>query len=458
MSAAADLGRSSQLYVEPRLPARWEYSMMALTVLSLVIVGGDMLYEPAEPWHSVLLWADNICCLLFVIDFGARTQRAPRKFEFIRRNWFDLLGAIPMLDVLRGIRLVRLVRLLRITRMATLWRRISRRYDLPVPSSALGSIGAITMVMWMLSAFAFFRFESGENPKLQFSDALWWSMTTLSTVGYGDLYPATLGGRVVAMCTMVLGIGVLGAVAATVASAFVDFKDRGRRGLRRYVMRDHLLVLGWNDKAKLAIVNFLHDPRHEATDVIVVADLESTPMDDPRVRFVRGAPGKASSLKKASAKNAGAAIVLASDPSDARSDHENALVVTALRRLSPKARIAVELVDAENAEHLVYAGCDAVIDMSSTIAHLLVRSVQDIGVSDVVSELLSSEVGSELYRVNVDREFVGKAFRDYAVHMIEQSMSVIGVARDHRNLMNPEPTFVLKADDEVFVVSAEPPE
>jgi voltage-gated potassium channel len=288
-------------------------------------------------------------------------------------------------------------------------------------------------------------------------DALWWSMTTLSTVGYGDLYPVTDGGRVVAVFTMVLGIGLLGAVAATVASALVDFRDRGKRGLRRYTMRDHLLVLGWNEKAKTAISNFLLDPRHEKTDVIVVALLDSAPVEDLRVRFVRGLPGSLRSLRRASAENAGGAIVLAADPTDPRSDHESALIVTALRRINPSVRIGAELVDADNHDHMTFAGCDAVIDKGTTIANLLVRSVQDIGISDVVTELLSSEVGSELYRVQIDDQFAGKPYREYAVKMIEESISVIGIARGHKNLINPEPDLVLEQRDEAFVVSKEPP-
>jgi voltage-gated potassium channel len=256
---------------------------------------------------------------------------------------------------------------------------------------------------------------------------------------------------------MVLGIGLLGAVAATVASALVDFRDRGKRGLRRYTMRDHLLVLGWNEKAKTAISNFLLDPRHEKTDVIVVALLDSAPVEDLRVRFVRGLPGSLRSLRRASAENAGGAIVLAADPTDPRSDHESALIVTALRRINPSVRIGAELVDADNHDHMTFAGCDAVIDKGTTIANLLVRSVQDIGISDVVTELLSSEVGSELYRVQIDDQFAGKPYREYAVKMIEESISVIGIARGHKNLINPEPDLVLEQRDEAFVVSKEPP-
>ena len=103
------------------------------------------------------------------------------------------------------------------------------------------------------------------------------------------------------------------------------------------------------------------------------------------------------------------------------------------------------------------AGCDAVIDKGATIANLLVRSVQDIGVSDVVSELLSSEMGSELYRAKIDPELVGKTYRDYAIKMIDESISVIGIARGHKNLINPDLDLVLESKDEAFIVAKEPP-
>ena len=223
-------------------------------------------------------------------------------------------------------------------------------------------------------------------------------------------------------------------------------------------MRDHLLVLGWNDKARAAILNFLFDPRHESTDVVVVAQLKTAPMDDPRVRFVRGTPGKANNLRRASAQDAGAAIVMATDPSDPRSDHESALVVAALRRLNQEVPIAVELIDNENGEHLQYAGCNALIDTSGTVANLLVRSVQDMGVSDVVTELLSSETGSELYRVSIPDEFLGRTYREYLLAMLEaEAASVIGLAREDGNLLNPPPDTVLLESDDAFVVSREPP-
>ena len=222
-------------------------------------------------------------------------------------------------------------------------------------------------------------------------------------------------------------------------------------------MRDHLLVLGWNDKGVRAINNFRDDPRHASTNIVIVAETDETPYDDPDVRFVKGSPGKVSVLKRASAENGGAAIVLATKPDDPRSDHESALVVTSLRRCNESIRIAVEMVDPDNREHLIYAGCDAIIDEGTTVANLLVRSIQDMGVSDVITEVLASEVGSEIYRVHIGDDWAGKTWREYAHAMIDDEVAAIALARDNGHMINPEPETKIEKDDEAFVISKDPP-
>lgn len=76
----------------------------------------------------------------------------------------------------------------------------------------------------------------------------------------------------------------------------------------------------------------------------------------------------------------------------------------------------------------------------------------------MVTELLSSDAGSELYRVAIGDEFVGKSYRDYAVHMLDNAVSVIGLSRAHDNLINPDPSLRIERGDDAFVVAREPPQ
>jgi voltage-gated potassium channel len=358
-------------------------------------------------------------------------------------------------DAFRAGRLVRVLRVLRLLRLGKVrFVRDSLRARLgsPLSSELVNGLGLVAVTMWLVTAAAFYLFEQGDNAGIEgFGDALWWSMTTLSTVGYGDLYPTSVGGRVVAVVTMLIGVGVIGTLAATMATVLVDVRDRKRRGLGSYRMQGHLLVVGWNEKAAPALREFRADRRFENTPIVVVAALERAPLEMPHLSFVSGDPMQRTSLERASADTAAAAIVFAADPNDPRSDHEAALTVLALRRINAEMHISAELVHPDNREHLAVAGCQETVEGNALTSALLVASVQDRGVSELVSYLISSETGSELHRVPVPESYVGGTYRDFAVAMAAESRPVLALARKSEMLINPDPTTEILVDDEAFI-------
>ncbi len=452
--------RGSFLYVEPELPRWWDTTVIALTAASLAFLVVDLGFEDDTSfWIEGLRWVDAALCGVFIVDFGLRMARSKQRWQFFKRNWLDLLGAIPLVGPLRTLRVVRVVRILRFTRIAVLTRRLLRHFDIAVPTQALGYLTLITVAIWLAAGMSFFAFEHGVNENVRaIDDALWWSMTTLSTVGYGDLYPITAGGRAVAFGTMILGVGVLGTLAATLATALLDARDRGRKGLRSYRMDRHLLILGWNEKAPAAVADFRNDPRYATTPVVVVADLPEAPMTDASIRFVRGQPGRVDVLDRASARDAAVAIAFARDSTDPRSDHETAMVVLAFRELNPKARVSAELVHPDHREYLMRVGCDSVVDNHAITSTLLVRTTQDLGVAEVLEELVRNGSGAELYRVPIPAAYVGRSVRDYCIGMLDHGCMVIGLIRDGRHMLNPDRQLRIVEDDQAYVVADEPPE
>lgn len=439
------------------MPRAWELWIVVLTIVSCVLVVVEWSLEAKAEiaeLRTELGWIDVALCAFFLVDFAIRLARSEARADFLRRNWIELLGAIPMVGPLRAVRLVRLFRIVRLWRGAHLLRR---RLEVRLPRE-IGQLGVAVVVIWVTTALALYAFEQGVNEHVNdVDDALWWSIVTLATVGYGDIYPVTHAGRLVAIATMVLGVGVLGTLAATLATALIDLRDRARRGQRSWTMKEHLLVLGWNAKSQVALEDFRLDPRYREMPIAIVADLAESPFDNEDVFFVRGNPSRREVLERASAKEASAAMVFAADPSDPRSDHHTALVVLALRRMSDAVKIAAELVDSDNHEHFEQVGCDAVIDFGHLGAMLLVRGIQDMGVTEVVEDLLSNESGSELFRVRVPDEFVGKTFRELAVELIDRDVALIGLERGDSRLLNPDRATVLEASDHLFVVARDPP-
>jgi voltage-gated potassium channel len=440
------------------MPPAYDKAIVALTFVSVAVVVAEASIPEGEHMPA-LIALDLVLCGIFLLDFAVRMARAPRKLTFLRRNWLDLVGSVPLFGPLRAMRLVRVVRILRLARVGSLALRALRNRGLIAPSRALSNLAVVTFFLWLMAGLGFFLAEYGENETVTgLDDALWWSMTTLSTVGYGDIFPKTATGRLIAGTTMVVGVGVLGALAAMIASAMIELRERARRGLRSYTMNNHLLVLGWSSKARLAIDEFLRDPRHAGQKVCIVADLDENPVDLEDVAYVRGDRTTREALTRASAAEAAHAIVFARDPSDPRSDHETALTVLVLRRLNQAALVSAELVEARNREHLEAVGCSSVIDVSAVTSALLVRAVRDPGVPEIVIDLVSTEAGWDLHRMPVEAELLGKTYRDLVVSLIDRGIGVVGLSRAGKQLLTPAPATVLLAGDEAFVVSHEPGE
>ncbi|MCS6901198.1 MAG: ion channel [Myxococcales bacterium] len=437
--------------IDPRMPHSWEIMIVILAVVSLVIFLVEWALEHVPRWLGLF---DIGISLIFLVDFLIRFGRSPHRWLFFKSSWIDLLGAIPIVEPFNTFRVVRFLRLVRLWRIGRLLRR-NREVFFP---ETLGKLGQGTLLAWTGAALSFFWFEHGKNSNIKnLSDALWWSLTTLSTVGYGDISPVTSGGRLVGMATMVLGVGLLGALAATMATILLDVRDLGRKGLRSYKMQDHLLILNWSSRAAAALDDFFHDPRYVSMKAIVVAELERSPSEDPRVFFVRGNPGRRETLDRASASKAALAMVFPAVAGDSKSDLQTALTVLMLRKINPGARIAAELVSSENHDYLTEVGCDAVVDVSAFGSMLLVRCLQDLGTLEVVKDLLTNKGGSELYRIPVPNRFLGKSFREYAHHMLDENCSVIGLDREHFRELNPDGSMILVEGDHALVVAREPP-
>ena len=155
--------------------------------------------------------------LAFAFDFAVRLRLADERREYALKHWYDV--ALIALPVLRPLRLLRLVALIRIVdRSAS--SSLAERALVYAAGAAVSAVG--------LGALAVLDAEqtSSEANITTFGDAIWWACTTVTTVGYGDFYPVTTQGRVVAVALMIVGIGVVGAVTASVATAMLSRVQR----------------------------------------------------------------------------------------------------------------------------------------------------------------------------------------------------------------------------------------
>ena len=200
------------------LAERWErVTEWPLVVAALVFLAAYAIpiVDPSIPpsvgyacyWLGWLTW------LLFVVDYLARLFLAENRRRYLVRHWIDLLiVALPLLRPLRLLRLLPLISVL--NRRASSLLRGQVAVYVAVGSSLVAFVAA-------LSVLNVERGQPGGNIE-NLGDALWWAAETMTTVGYGDKYPVTAVGRIIAVGLMVCGIALLGTVTATLASWLVE--------------------------------------------------------------------------------------------------------------------------------------------------------------------------------------------------------------------------------------------
>lgn len=196
---------------------RWEHGAdIPLAVSAVAFLGAwawpILQSNLSSGWTTTCRWIVWITWALVAIDYATRFVLASNKILFLRKTPFDFLVAV--LPLLRPLRLLRLVTVLgSLNRYASLSLR---------GKVGVYLLGSVTLVVFVGSV-AELDAERGSSGQIQtFGEALWWAVTTLTTVGYGDAYPVTTTGRFVAAGLMLAGIAVIGVVTASFASWLVE--------------------------------------------------------------------------------------------------------------------------------------------------------------------------------------------------------------------------------------------
>lgn len=211
----------------------YDLFILVLTLLSLVVMV-VLLLPLSDATIKLLTVYDNLICVIFLIDFSWRISKAsPKRSYFIgERGWLDLLGSIPSFGVFRLSGLLRLARLSRLARITRLLKGKKKKELIKDVLTHRGEYAAfitimLAMIVLSVSSVLVLQFES-KAPDANITnggDALWWAVVTITTVGYGDLYPVTMGGRLTAVFVMFAGVGIIGALASILASVLVASPD-----------------------------------------------------------------------------------------------------------------------------------------------------------------------------------------------------------------------------------------
>lgn len=212
MQARDDEAARRREVVLDRIERATELPMMLLSFALVPLLTAPLLWE-LRPASQVIAFACSLAIwALFAAELLIRLAIAPRRGRYLRRHWLDALAAL--LPVARPLRI--------------LWIALhgSRAYRRALRLARPDFLGAYAVGLVLVTATIVTSLERGhDSPVDSFPDALWWSVATVTTVGYGDIVPVTAAGRAVAYPLMLGGIGLFGALTANLASLLARRED-----------------------------------------------------------------------------------------------------------------------------------------------------------------------------------------------------------------------------------------
>ncbi|MCA9613651.1 MAG: ion transporter, partial [Myxococcales bacterium] len=325
-------------------------------------------------------------------------------------NLVDLLTILALHPGLRGLRLLRLLRLLRSERLFRYGNPFKSLFHAFDQDRALW-LAAFTIlgVETLLGGGSLYLVEHGHPDGItSLGEGLWWSLVTITTVGYGDVTPVTDLGRVIAGTLMVAGLFTLALFAGIVGHSLLNAVLTIREDQFRMSGRaNHVVVCGFEEGLEQLLRAFVEERSLANAEVVLFGPHERPAGIAPELAWVQGDPTKESELDKVRLVHASAVLVVGSRKvTPQQADATTLLTLFTMRSYLAKnpladarrrpVHVVAEILDTENADHARTAGADEVIESQRVGFAMLVHSLAFPGVGDATARIVSAGA-SDLY-------------------------------------------------------------
>jgi voltage-gated potassium channel len=286
--------------------------------------------------------------------------------------------------------------------------------------------------------------------------------------------------RIATVIGLIAGVVFITIVGAKIVTVFVNHAMRGGRVMKSVNHKNHIIICGWNLQGKNIIKQLLSPDIKERRPIVILANLEKKPINEDRVDFISGDPTKREDLKRAGIMTANTAIILTDMSSGSQGninpDAQAVLMTLAVETARPDVYTCVQLMNSEYREHLEHVDVDEYISFDHLGSNLMVASALNHGLSWIINELLTFDIGSEFYKVKAPKAFVGKEFRKAANALNDKRVTLIAVETDESKLnsewkaelhdlgmlkegkgwiVNPQKDYTLQRGDELFIIAQE---
>ena len=272
----------------------------------------------------------------------------------------------------------------------------------------VSSLVFFTIASWFISYI-----EPETFPR--FYDALWWTATTATTVGYGDVSPATDPGKFFAMFVVFpFGIGIGGLLIGKVIDAITTLKRLKEEGKMTVKSKNHIIIIDYSSKAALAVKEILASSKTK--EIVIIDNKEKSPITEERVHYVQGDVTDEETLMKANILSCESVLIFADDGIQDVSlkDDRTYSIASSIEFLSREhqANITtiVEVMRTENEKKFRHANVDNIILSNQMVSAMAVKSAFHKNSNQLVNQLIQRSNGEDLFHVSVHKEW--KTYED----------------------------------------------
>ncbi|NEU30043.1 potassium channel family protein [bacterium LRH843] len=284
-------------------------------------------------------------------------------------------------------------------------------------------------------------------------DGIWWAIVTVSTVGYGDYAPKTMIGRTLGIVLIFIGVGIMTLLVSTVASAAFSFNQSARDGELAFLGKNHVIIIGWNERSKYAIEHVkLAQPHAEI--VLIDETLSELPRGYKDLHFVKGNSSEDAVLKQANIGLASSVLITATQKGSEFSADARAILTTlAVKSQNPDVYTIVEILTKEQLENARRAGADECLESTILTGAALVTSLLHHHMSDVINQLLKFDQTKKLSFQSPSQLDIGKPFSQVLGSCYLKNQLLLGLKRKEQILLHPPAATIIENNDEFIVIN-----
>jgi voltage-gated potassium channel len=317
----------------------------------------------------------------------------------------------------------------------------------------------LALSLILISSFTMRIAEPETFPR--FIDALWWTMTTLVTVGYGDFFPKSDFGRIFTMLLIyTFGIGAMGVIIGKIFESLSVYRKLKEEGKLTYSGKGHYILIG-SSREKLENVLGEIISSGQKCDIIVVDHAERAPFEHDRLHFISGNPAEEEVLLKANILAAKSVAIFSDDRNDhpEYADGKSLLIASRVEHLSQKYNKSIyTIVEIKKDTHISlfeHANVDEFILSNDSISKLMAQAAINHGSSKLFRQLLSNADGDNLYEVTKKPHWA--TYKDAAVELFITGATLISdggsldLAKRHKELIPENAKLYVICDEETYL-------